>query len=59
MLLSRMSLDLLAGASHRTKSHPIETPHLSSPCPMRVDLTETRREAEAEAGLPETLSRGS
>jgi hypothetical protein len=37
--LSRTPLDLVAGASHRTKNHPIETPQLSlPPCPMRVDL---------------------
>ena len=42
MLLSRTPLDLVAGASHRTKNHPIETPQLSLlPCPMRVDLTKT------------------
>jgi hypothetical protein len=42
VLLSRTPLDLVAGASHCTKNHPIETPQLSlPPCPMRVDLTNT------------------
>ena len=42
MLLSRMFLDLRAGAPHRTKNHPIETPQLSlPPCPMRVYLVQT------------------
>src|SRR5882672_10663231 len=44
VLLSRTPLDLVTGASHHTKNHPIETPQLSlPPCPMRVHLTETRR----------------
>ena len=43
MLLSRMSLDLRAGASQRPKNHPSEAPQLSlPPCPMRVYLMETR-----------------
>ena len=42
MLLSRTPLDLVTGASHHTKNHPIETSQLSlPPCPMRVDLTKT------------------
>ena len=42
MLLSRTPLDMVAGASHRPKNHPIETPQLSlPPCPMRVYLTKT------------------
>jgi len=37
VLLSRTPLDLVMGASHHTKNHPIETPQLSlPPCPMRV-----------------------
>ena len=47
VLLSRTPLDLVAGASHRTKNHPIETPQLSlPPCPMRVDLTKTGEREE-------------
>jgi len=44
VLLSRTPLDLVTGASHHTKNHPIETSQLSlPPCPMRVDLTKTAR----------------
>ena len=51
MLLSRTPLDLVTGASHHTKNHPIETSQLSlPPCPMRVDLTKTARQEGTACG---------
>src|SRR6266849_2796861 len=52
VLLSRTPLDLVTGASHHTKNHPIETPQLSlPPCPMRVDLIKTRGRRVRRDGL--------
>jgi hypothetical protein len=51
VLLSRTPLDLVTGASHHTKNHPIETSQLSlPPCAMRVDLTKTARQEGTACG---------